>query len=81
MNQYRYKQDRKKSMANGRVDVRTMKKTGKARLRFYDVYPELLETIFAALAKARKEGNTHSDTVALSYICMDFISTPAKKKG
>jgi len=68
-------------MAKGRVDVRIMKKTGKARLRFYDVYPELLETILIALEKARNEGNTHSDTVALSSICMDFIVTPANKKG
>lgn len=68
-------------MANGRVDIRVMKQTGKARLRFYDVYPELLETILTALEKARAEGGTHSDTVALSYICMDFIATPSNKKS
>ena len=66
-------------MARGRVDIRINKKTGKARLRFFDGYPELVETILIALEKAREEGNTHSDTVALSYICMAFIATPAKK--
>ena len=62
-------------MAKGRVDIRVMKKTDKARLRFYNVYPELLHTILAALELARQEAGTHSDTVALDAICMHFLST------
>ena len=63
----------------GKVDVRVMKNSEKARLRFYNVYPDQLETIQIALEKARTEAPTHSDTVALEMICLDFISTPTKK--
>ncbi len=62
-------------MAKGRVDIRVMKNTDKARLRFYNVFPDLLETILAALEWARQEAGTHSDTVALEAICMHFLAT------
>lgn len=60
-------------MANGRVDIRVMKRTGKARLRFYDVYPGHLEMVLAALEMAREDSGTHSDTVALDAICTHFL--------
>jgi hypothetical protein len=65
-------------MAAGRVDVRMMKHSGKARLRFYGVAPDHLETILKALAMAREELNTEYDTVALEAICLLFIMDKAE---
>jgi hypothetical protein len=70
----------KKVKPKGRVDIRVMKKSEKARLRFYNVYPDQLETILIALKKARTEAPTHSDTVALEMTCLSFIATSMKKK-
>jgi len=64
-------------MAKGRVNIRTNQTTGKARLRFYEVYPEQSETILAALDKARDITRSQSDTVALEAICMDFLASPS----
>ncbi len=63
-------------MAKGRVNIRTNHSTGKARLRFYDVYPEQVETVLAALEKARQITGSYSDTVGLEAICMDFLAGP-----
>ena len=62
-------------MSSGRVDIRTIKRTGKARLRFYGVAPDHLEMILAALEVARKDLNTEFDTVALEGICMHYLNT------
>jgi len=59
----------------GKVDIRTMKRTGKARLRFYGVAPDHLEIILEALKLAREEFNTEYDTVALDSICMHFLNS------
>jgi hypothetical protein len=62
-------------MSSGRVDLRTMKRTGKTRLRFYNVYPDQLETVQTALRIARRESGTEHDTVALESICIHFLTT------
>jgi len=62
-------------MASGKVDIRIMKHTDKARLRFYDVYPEQLELILAAIERAREGTGSINDTVALEAICMHFLSS------
>jgi len=62
-------------MSSGRVDIRTIKRTGKARLRFYAVAPEHLEIILAALETARKDLDTEFDTVALEGLCMHYLNT------
>ena len=61
-------------MAHGRVDTRTMRRTGLKRLRFYDVHQDQREVIVAALEKARIEGETDHDTVALTNICLAFLA-------
>ena len=58
----------------GKVDVRTMKKNGMTRLRFYNVYPDQKEMILLALQKARTEMGTEHDTVALDAICLNYLS-------
>ena len=62
-------------MTSGKVDIRTMKRTEKARLRFYNVYPEQSEIILAALEKARESTGSKHDTVALEAICIHFLSS------
>ena len=62
-------------MAKGRVDIRVMKHTQKARLRFYNAYPDSVEIILAALELARHETGSLYDTVALEAICMHFLSS------
>jgi len=48
----------------------------------FKVHEDQKETIRHALDKAKVEGNTDVDTVALEYICVQYIeSTTGKKKG
>ena len=56
------------------VDRRTMQRTGKTRLRFYDCHREQLEVVLAALEKARNEGETQHDTRALELICAHYLA-------
>lgn len=51
---------------------------GRGRLRFHGVTPDQMETILAALERARSELATRHDTVALEAICMDYIGGPLK---
>ena len=62
-------------MPKGRVDVRVMRKTKRARLRFYGVSPDQLELILFALEQAREEFGTEWDTVALDGICASYIES------
>jgi len=48
------------------------------RLRLPSVHPDQLETILDALAKARREGNTNYDAVALEGICMSYLGGHGK---
>jgi len=50
-----------------------MKRTGKARLRFYNVAPDHLEIILTALKMCREELDTEYDTVALEAICLHYL--------
>ena len=58
----------------GRVNVRYNSKRDTYRYRFQPIHPDQATTINAALAIAREEGGTEFDSVALYYICMDFLS-------
>lgn len=62
-------------MTSGKVDIRTNRKTGKARLRFYGAAPDHMETILGALEQARCELGTAHDTVALEAICLGYLNT------
>ena len=55
------------------VDVRTV--DGKARLRFYGVAEDQLETIQLALKITRVWAGTQHDSVALDAICQHFLSS------
>ena len=61
-------------MSAKRVDIRQMQRTGKRRLRFYDVFPDQLPQIEAALEKARQEMGTDHDTQALEMICVHYLA-------
>ncbi len=61
-------------MSAKRVDIRQMQRTGKCRLRFYDVFPDQLPQIEAALEKARQEMGTDHDTQALEMICVHYLA-------
>lgn len=65
----------------GAVDVRHSKRTGRARLRFYEVALDQLSTIELALAQARVELDTPWDSVALEAICMTYLSTRSGAGG
>jgi hypothetical protein len=56
---------------------RGSKKGDTRRMRIYSLHDDQVDLIKTALAKARKEGETEYDSVALTYICMDFIATPS----
>ena len=61
-------------MAHGKVDTRTMRRTGLKRLRFYDLHEDQREVIQAALDHARTEAETEHDTVALTAICVHYLA-------
>lgn len=63
-------------MPSGKVDVRVYQKTGKARLRFYGVAPDQLETILLALKFVREELKTEHDTVALEGLALNYLANP-----
>jgi hypothetical protein len=65
----------------GAVDVRLSKRTGRARLRFYEVAGDQLLTIELALAQAREDADTPWDSVALEAICMAYLSTVSGAGG
>ena len=44
-------------------------------------HADQLETIKAALDKAKEAGNTTYDTVALEYVCLDYLGTPVAKEA
>ena len=47
----------------------------------FKLHDDQRETIEAALAKCRKVANTDVDTVALEYICLDYLAGPGAKGG
>ncbi len=50
-------------------------KTGETRrMRVYSLHDEQVEVIKAALEKAREESETPYDSVALTNICMHYLS-------
>ena len=59
----------------GRVNVRYNAKRDSYRYRFQPIYREQAKTINLALILAREEGETEYDSVALEYICMNFLAT------
>ena len=48
--------------------------SGAPKVLTFKPHPDQMETIQAALVKAKDEGNTKVDTVALEYICLDHNS-------
>ena len=67
-------------MANGKVDIRTNRKTGKTRLRFQGAAPDQVETILAALEHAGSELGISHDTVALKGICLGYLNSVLVQK-
>ena len=63
----------------GRVNVRLNAKRNTYRYRFQPIHPDQATTINLALKIAREGGETEFDSVALEYICMNFLSTFAKE--
>jgi hypothetical protein len=52
-------------------------KTGKTqRMRIYSLHDDEIEIIRDALEKAREESDTEYDSVALTNICMAYLSLP-----
>jgi hypothetical protein len=68
----------------GRVNVRYNGKRDSYRYRFQPIYRDQAKVINAALAIAREDGSTNYDSVALYYICLDFLNgydfQPSKNK-
>jgi hypothetical protein len=60
-------------MSGRRMNIRKCK-DGSFRIRIYHLHPEQIELIQLALGKARLEGCSDFDSVALERICMAFIS-------
>ena len=58
----------------GRVNVRYNGKRDSYRYRFQPIYRDQADTINLALALAREEGETEYDSVALEYICMNYLA-------
>ena len=46
------------------------------RMRVYSLHDEQVELIKQALERARKESHTEYDSVALSNVCMAYLSLP-----
>ena len=59
----------------GRANWRYNTRRKKFRMRITSIYPDNHEVIDAALEKARREGNTDYDAVALTYICLHYLSS------
>ena len=56
-------------------------KTGKTqRMRLYSLHDDQVELIKAAFEKAREESKTQYDSVALTNICMHYLSMQIPKK-
>jgi hypothetical protein len=51
-------------------------KDGSYRLRFYHVHEDQIETIQLALERARSEGESDFDVVALDRICVAYLAAP-----
>lgn len=47
-----------------------------ATTKTFKVHPGQKETIEAAITKAKEDGGTTVDTVALEYICLDYMAKP-----
>ena len=67
-------------MPNGRVDIRSIKRSGKARLRFYNLASDQLENILTALEQAREELGTEYDSVALDALATHYLATPGNDR-
>ncbi len=52
--------------------------SGPVTTKTFKVHPDQKKTIDEALTRAKASGNTAFDTVALEYICLDYLGGPAK---
>ena len=60
--------------ARGKVKIHRNFKRGTSRLRFYPAHADQLDVILTALEKARADSETEFDMVALTNICLHYIS-------
>jgi hypothetical protein len=60
-------------MSGRRMNIRKCKDAS-FRIRIYHLHEDQLETIQLALEKARLEGGSDFDSVALERICLGYIS-------
>lgn len=59
----------------GRVNIRTHKIRKTSRLRFTGLHEDQVGIILLALERARGEAGTQFDSVALTSICQNYLST------
>ena len=45
----------------------------------FSFYPDQVETVSAAIDKAKEAGNTSHDSVALEYICLEYVGSNGSK--
>ena len=72
--EYDMKTDATSKTQRGKVNVRHNYKRGTSRLRFYPAHKDQLDVVLAALKKARATSDTEYDMVALTYICLQYLS-------
>ena len=58
----------------GHARTRFNRKRGTYRLRFTAMHEDQLETVFAALQRARTVAGTKYDSVALEMICLEYLA-------
>jgi len=68
-----------KAQGKGDKDAPTKEEAQKIKTKTFKLHADQLETVDTALERAREEGETEYDTVALDYICMRYLSNDAGK--
>lgn len=51
------------------------------KTKTFKLHEDQLGNVEAALTKAREEGNTEVDSVALEYVCLSYLNNTGKAKG
>lgn len=65
----------------GHARTRFNPRRGTYRLRFPAMHEDQLESVLAALHKARGEADTNFDSVALEMICLAYLGSGAPKSA